>query len=119
MINVKETANNILNNKQLAFKVLNENKETGALVLATAVNNSFSRALIVVENEQLSFSIQGSNDEQKIVTIGQPIPEIILKALVYLPEVVEDEPEMGQGQEEEETPTPPKVEVKTPKKRVA
>jgi hypothetical protein len=74
------------------FQVLDAKEEL--VVLATNVNNEFSRVIYTVEPQRLGYAVQRVNEENRFVTQHLPLPVADLTAAVVV-----DVEEVQQAQE--------------------
>ena len=107
MININETVKAILSTPDVQFKVFKTEKETGNVMLTTAVNDEFNRGVIIVEKDRVAIGTQGPDADGKLNTVFQPVTLELIDKIVRIPE-----PKTPvKGVPAEEAP----VEKKTPK----
>lgn len=83
-INVNKTVSEILSTEDVQFKKLNENKETGEVILATPVNDGFQRAIIIISPLSIGVGVQGPDEQGKLVVTFQPVSNEILHNVRYV-----------------------------------
>ena len=66
----------------LGYKIINQDSEE-RIMMASAVNDNFSRDVIIIEPNQLTFANQFVNNESKLVTVMKAIPIDILQSIRY------------------------------------
>lgn len=95
IIDVQATKERILGLPQLGFKLLEENEEGTGVVLVTAVDDNFSRNMIVINQSAVGIGVQAPNKEGVLsVTFNQvPLDLIDLLVMVEPQQQVEVQPE--------------------------
>lgn len=92
MIDIRKTVDAILATKDVAFKEFSTDPKTQTVTLVTAVNDAFSRGIIVVEKTRVGLGTQGPDEKGTLVTRFQPLTEEIMSKISFLPEKPEEEP---------------------------
>lgn len=81
-INVNKTLEAIMNESN-DFKIIDNNEEAGIVTIATSVDDSFSRSVIMISSEMIAAGHQAPDEEGKIVLSYTPIGVDLVSIIVY------------------------------------
>jgi len=98
IIDVQATKEVILALPQYSYKVLEQSEDLKGIVLATPIDDSFTRTMIVINPNSIGIAVQSPDDKGLITLLFKQVPLELINLLV----TKESEPEVASDTEGKE-----------------
>jgi hypothetical protein len=98
IIDVHATKEVILSLPQYSYKVLEQSEDSKGVVLATPIDDNFTRTMIVINSSSIGIAVQSPDEKGLITLLFKQVPLELINLLV----TKESEPEVASDTEGKE-----------------